>query len=203
MIRKTVLIIGGGVSGISAALQCEIEHIDHTLIEKLHLGGMIKYANSINNVPFVIKEINGNDITILLKKRMKDSGKNIVYNEVIDVKFKENSFYISLLSGEIIISKYLIWAAGSIPVKPEFSIPKECENRIFYYPDLDVDNMDNKVIVYGGGDIAFDYALTLRKTISNISIYCRNKVKANRSLTKPNNFNGICIKVTKKKSLTS
>ncbi|MCK4523755.1 NAD(P)/FAD-dependent oxidoreductase, partial [candidate division WOR-3 bacterium] len=51
-----------------------------------------------------------------------------------------------------------------------------------YYPDLDVDNIDNKVIVYGGGDIAFDYALTLRKTINNISIYCRNKIKANRSL---------------------
>ncbi len=191
LIKKTVSIIGGGTSGISAALQCEVERHDYILIEKTYLGGMIKYANAVNNVPFIDKGISGNEIIELLKKRMEKSEKHIIYNEVIDVKYKENNFFTFLLSGEIIISKYLIWAAGSIPLKPDFAIPVECENRIFYYPEIDVDNMKSKVIIYGGGDIAFDYALTLKGTIKNISIYCRNKVKANKSLIEKVEENGI------------
>lgn len=71
----SVVIIGGGLAGHSAALYLSRAKTDHLLIEgeKMHLGGQMVKASSYENLPG-IENIMGVDYFLNIRKQLEKLG---------------------------------------------------------------------------------------------------------------------------------
>lgn len=180
-----VIIIGAGPAGISAAIQLKRYGINFLILEKEGVGGLLKNASLVENYPGFPKGITGLKLISLFKKHLSELGIGIKKGNVIDVDFK-NGFYSVKTEKNIFTSGYLIIASGT---KPKIYKIDNSSNIKIYYDVYELLNIRNKdVAIIGGGDAAFDYAVSLSKNGNNISILHRG--------SKP-----VCIKALLKKVL--
>ena len=85
--KHNVIIIGAGVSGMTAALYLKRAGIDCIIIEKEMPGGQINYTSTIENYPG-FANILGSDLAINIYKQITDIGVEVLFDEVIEVKKK-------------------------------------------------------------------------------------------------------------------
>lgn len=177
MTNKRVIIIGAGPAGITAAIQLSRGGIIPLLLEKAHIGGLIKSANLVENYPGFPQGISGVKMAELLRRQLQVHNMDIVFEEVREVDYGEDFFIIKTDKSDY-RSEYLIFAPGTKP--KEFSALGWNEVFGIYafneiYPLLDT--KEKKIAIIGGGDAAFDYALNLAK---------ENQVTVNHRAAKPN-----------------
>ena len=163
MVKRQVIIIGAGPAGITAAIQLSRGGLRPLLLEKSHIGGLIKSANLVENYPGFPKGISGVKMAELLKRHLKVHRVDIDFEEAISVDFKDDAFIIKT-NNEDYNSDYLIIAPGTKP--KEFSVAgwDETYGKCAFkeiYPLLD--KQGKHIAIIGGGDAAFDYALNLAK----------------------------------------
>ena len=183
-----VIIIGAGIAGISCALQLENEGIDYILFEKGNAGGLIEQAHMIYNNPFYTEPVSGNTVAERLQNTVRSRRLNIDFEEV-KLTHYNSEFTVSTSSGRSYRSRYLVLATGSLPRRPDFEI--SCSQRVFFSPS---DRMRNKnIAVYGGGDIALDYSLTLSEMTDSVTVITRSSLKANKTLVEAVRARGIAV----------
>lgn len=171
------IIIGAGIAGISCALQLKNEGIDYILFEEDNVGGLIQQAYMIYNNPFYTDAVSGKAIAIHLRETVKNRSLNIILDEVNSVNYN-SEFVVKTLSGRSYSSQYLVLATGSLPRRPDFEVSSS--QRVLFNPS---DKMRNKkIVVYGGGDIALDYSLTISEMTDDVMIRTRSSLKANKTL---------------------
>ena len=124
--KREVIIVGGGPAGISGAIQLKRFGIDVCVFEKDELGGMVYNANLIENYLGFPKGIKGKDFKKLIVNQFNKLKIDIYSEEVININKDKNNFNVFTKS-EKYICNYLIFAAGTVPVK----IPFESKN-IYY-----------------------------------------------------------------------
>lgn len=195
--KYDAVIIGGGVAGVTCAVQLRILGLKPVIIEKDNIGGMIRHAFRINNMPFVSNAVRGEDICSYMCEAVKRHDIEIIKAKAEKLQCGDsvNVIYNGI---QKIKACYAVIATGSYPRKPSYEIPDHSAVRFFPVKGERLSG----VAVIGGGDVAFDYALSMSERCSDVSIYARNTIKANDMLKREVKRRGISVRNGDVKSIS-
>lgn len=177
MYPKEVVIIGAGPSGIATAIQLKRYGIEPVILEKEEIGGLLKNANLVENYPGFPDGISGPELVKLFKKQVENAGIRVRFEEILELDYKNEMFFIKTDHREL-NSRIAVIASGTKPRKlSHLKITSDIEKRIFYeiYSLAQVENQ--KIVIIGCGDAAFDYALNLLKRNQVLILNREEKVK--------------------------
>ncbi|MGV8086667.1 MAG: NAD(P)/FAD-dependent oxidoreductase [Candidatus Woesearchaeota archaeon] len=167
-----LLIVGGGVAGITAAIYAARKEMKFAIIAP-EFGGEIMNTTFVENYPG-FENISGIDLAEKFVSHMKHFNVEIIEDAVTEVT-KEENFVVTTYGGKY-FSKTLIWATGS--KYKELGIPGEKEmlgRGITYCSICDGPLYKNKVVaVVGAGNNGLTSAIymkTLAKKVYLISKY--------------------------------
>lgn len=185
MENKDIVIIGGGVAGLSAGLYASRSGMDSVVIDAGG-GGQVLEIYNLENYPGIFPAENGTELIENLTKQAKSFGAKIVYSEVLSIDKKNNLFFVKTSKAEF-VAKAVIYATGAahsklgIPGEEKFagagvSYCAVCDGPFF---------KNKKVVVVGGGDSACSEALYLSELASHVDlIHRRNELRAANSIAK-------------------
>ena len=171
---KDTVIIGGGVSGMSAGIFSARLGLNTVLLERLMPGGQVINAEKVEDYPGFPNGVSGAELVGLMQEQAMSAGTDISLTEVMEIKTGDSGIEVVTYDSSI-LTRTVIIAGGSTLRK--LSVPGEeklegsgvsycatCDGAFF---------LDQKVCVIGGGDSAFEEALTLTDFASRVDIYCR------------------------------
>lgn len=174
-----VVIIGGGVAGLTAGLYAVRAGVKTLLFEKSILGGQIALTNKVENYPG-FESISGLELAKKFKTHAEKFGLEVRYDEVISVENSGELKKIKTKKSEI-EAKAVIIATGASPRKLGVPGEKELDAKGVHYCALCDGPLykGKKLAVVGGGDSAVKEALFLTGIAENvILIHRRDKLKA-------------------------
>ena len=171
MEQYDIIIIGGGMAGLSAALYGGWLGRKVFLAERQMFGGQIVNADQIENYPGFPDGILGADLVSQVRMQAMKFGAKMAYTEITGFKQEGLGFRLES-SEEGYTARAVIIATGGrqralgIPGEVEFegkgvSHCATCDGAFF---------ADNAVAVIGGGDSAFDEALYLANVTEKVTI---------------------------------
>lgn len=173
-----VTIIGAGPAGITASIYLKRAELHPILLEKNGPGGLIRNAYLVENYPGFPVGINGIKLVEKFVKQLDTTGVSITKSEVKCINHYEDAFHIETDQGHLASSAILI-ATGTIPKKLKIPGSETIEGtQLFYEPrlvPLEEKRVKKRMLVIGGGDIAFDYTLTLLNWGHQVTIISRSK----------------------------
>lgn len=180
-----VIIIGGGPSGMTAAIYASRARLKTLLIEKAGCGGQIAITDHLENYPGFEQGINGFELAVKMETQAKAFGTEIVYGEVSSMQLADKTKKIVLSNNKEYETKTVIIASGANFRK--LGCPGEQEfigKGVSYCATCDGPFFRNKEIaVIGGGDSALQEALYLTKFASKVNlIHRRNEFRAAKIL---------------------
>ncbi len=163
-------IIGAGIGGIATAVQLARYGIESVIFERDRIGGLIRNAYSVENTMFFPDGINGEKVVEILEEYVRKYRLRIVYEEVRAVKKNGGLFEVETARGTYHF-KYLVVATGTRPRKLPF-------DGIIYHVAEVPRRHYKRVLIIGGGDVAFDYALTMSEVSDEVIVLMRSEPKA-------------------------
>jgi thioredoxin reductase len=172
---RDVVIVGAGPAGISAAVY--LQRIGHRplVLEKDQVGGLLLNANLVENYPGFPEGIGGTELVTLFSDHLERQGVEVKHSEVNGVRVEKDHFIVTTSDGDT-EARIVLIAIGTKP--KEAGIPGERElkgSRLFYEVREIPEKQGKDLVIIGGGDVAFDYALNLSKSAKNIDIVCRSR----------------------------
>ncbi len=160
-----VAVIGGGPAGVAAAYQCKREGVDDVIIvEKNKIGGLIEYANRIENIPGYL-DMDGRAVVSELESLLKRANISVLKGGVEDIQGERGNFRIHMKEGNI-TCRHAVVATGTIPRTLGI------DGEVCHPPWKDYHG--KRVLVVGGGDAAYDYALRINRYGGKVTILSRN-----------------------------
>ncbi|ASA77527.1 NAD(P)/FAD-dependent oxidoreductase [Thermococcus sp. 5-4] len=163
-------IIGAGIGGIATAVQLKRYGIESVIFECDRIGGLIRNAYSVENTMFFPDGIKGERVVEILEEYVKKYDLKIVYEEVKAVRKTGEPFEVETDNGTYGF-KYLVVATGTRPRKLPF------KGIIYHVAEVPRRHYE-RVLIIGGGDVAFDYALTMSEVSDEVIILMRSEPKA-------------------------
>lgn len=180
-----VIIVGGGPSGISAAIYASRARLKTLLIEKAGCGGQIAITDHLENYPGFEEGINGFDLAMKMEKQARTFGCEISYGEVSCIETEDAIKKIILSDKKEYFTKTIIIASGAnfkkLGVEGEETF---IGKGVSYCATCDGPFFRNKEIaVVGGGDSALQEALYLTKFATKVNlIHRRDQFRAAKIL---------------------
>lgn len=154
-----VIIIGGGPSGMSAAITLLRAGKKVLIFEKENFGGAIAKSPRVENFP-TIKKISGKDFANAFFNQIKELGVEFKAEEVLSVKKKNDIFFVKTNCNDY-YSKSVIIAVGTQRRELDLNGVKKIKGISYcavcdgsFYKDKDV-------CVIGDGNTALQYSLYL------------------------------------------
>lgn len=174
-----IIIVGGGVAGLSAAVYASRAGKKTLVIEKSLCGGQIVNSPKVENYPGIVS-ISGYELSAALYEQAKSFGCEIVFDEVAEVS-GEDIKKVRCLSAEY-ESSAVILATGAH--KRRLGIENEerfIGRGVSYCATCDGSFFrEKKVAVVGGGNTALDDALYLSELCSQVTlIHRRDEFRGN------------------------
>ncbi|NJE84378.1 NAD(P)/FAD-dependent oxidoreductase [Thermococcus sp. CX2] len=163
-------IIGAGIGGIATAVQLKRYGIGSVIFERDRIGGLIRNAYSVENTMFFPDGIKGEKVVEILEEYVKKYDLKILYEEVKAVRKTGELFEVETDKGTYRF-KYLVVATGTRPRKLPF------EGIIYHVAEVPRRHY-GRVLIIGGGDVAFDYAMTMSEMSDEVIILMRSEPKA-------------------------
>ena len=154
-----LIIIGGGICGMTAAIYAARANLSVCILEQQICGGLVNWTNTVENVPSY-QSIHG--IDLMAKCREHVEALNVAIEEVDEVErvdFSSNMKKVFTSMGEEYEAPAVIVATGRKP-RP---FPVETDFPLIHYCSV-CDGTPYKgksVIVMGGGNSGFDESLYL------------------------------------------
>jgi thioredoxin reductase (NADPH) len=166
-----IIIIGGGMAGLSGALYGGWLGRKVFLAERQMFGGQIVNADQIENYPGFTDGILGADLVSQVRMQAMKFGAKMAYTEITGIKPEAPGFRVES-SEEAYAAPAVIVATGGrqralgIPGEVEFegkgvSHCATCDGTFF---------SEKSVAAIGGGDTAFDEALYLANITAKVTI---------------------------------
>ncbi len=190
-----VVVIGGGPSGMTAALYAGRARLKTLLIEKSLIGGMATYTSEIENYPGFIDPIDGTELMKLFDKQFRRFGVDVKLTNVSEVKLDCADKVVSTFRTDY-HAKAVIIATGN---KSRLTGAKNEEKflndkGISFCATCDAArNTDKTVMVIGSGDAAIEEGMFLTKFASKVIVLViheegkmdANKVAQEKALANP------------------
>lgn len=159
---KDVIIIGGGIAGLTAGLYTQRGGLDSLLFEKMFAGGQAATTYMIENYPGFVEPISGPDFASNLESHARKFDLPILYDEVLDLEL-DGKIKKVVTNKDTYETKALILAMGAQP--RTLGLPEEEAFRgrgVSYCATCDgFFYKDRVVAVVGGGDTALSDAIYL------------------------------------------
>lgn len=170
-----VVIIGGGVAGLSAAIYAARAGKKTLVLEGMMCGGQIVNSPKVSNYPG-IKEISGFELATSLYEQAQACGAGIDYQKVVSVEDRGDTKLV-ITDGDTIECKNVIIATGA--KHRELGLDNENDlvgKGISYCATCDgAFYKDKTVAVIGGGNTALMDALYLSKLCSKVYLIHRRE----------------------------
>ncbi len=172
-----VIIIGGGAAGLSAALWCAELKLKTLLLERgAELGGqLLRVYNPIKN-HLGIETENGRELRDIFVKQIENYRFDVrLQSEIVQVDLESKT--VTLSNGGVFRARTLIVASGVRRRKLNVEGEEKFAGRgIIESGKRDAESLRNKkVCVIGGGDAAFENALILAETASEVMLIYRGE----------------------------
>ena len=175
-----VVILGGGVAALTAAVQVSQAGFQPVVITGPSPGGIIVQSHSVHNWPGEI-EISGAELADKLQKQAKACGTLFVHGQVVDVDISKQPFVFTVQNSsdpsktQKIRARTCIIALGALPKL--LGVPGENENLFSsIFTCAPCDGMlfkDKTVAVIGGGDSALTEAHYLSNLAKKVYVIVR------------------------------
>jgi len=177
-----VAIIGAGPAGCAAAVQCRRLGLSVALVDSSGMvGGLVRNAWRIENEPATGGPIVGTEYVSRLDATIKGFGIEVIKGKVTSVGGRFE------LSGEItpLSSSAVILATGTSPQAAGIEGEEELAGRLLHYEVASaVTRSPRSALVIGGGEAAFDNALSLAQCGAIVTVAMRDgNHRANRRLS--------------------
>ncbi len=178
MKKTDVIIVGAGVSGITAAIYLKRAGVDFILIEKYMPGGKVALTSTIENYPGYSK-IDGVDLALKLQEQLTFNQIAITYENIASIK-KEKKVFTLKGNKEEYQSSFVILATGTkektLNLKGEekfisngISMCAICDGALY---------KNQEVAVLGGGNSALEESLYLSSICKKVYlIHRRNEFR--------------------------
>ena len=179
-----VLVIGGGLAGMTASMYAARHGLNVGVIERMMGGASIINVEKVENYPGFPEGIMGADLAAMTQEQAMNAGADFVMGEVSGIAEQGDYRVVDTDAGEY-RGKVVIIAAGStlrllgIPGEEEFtgrgvSQCATCDGPLY---------SGEVVGVAGGGDSAADEALVLSQYADRVLLFHRrSELRAQRTL---------------------
>lgn len=148
---------------MSCAVQLKRCGIKPLVIDRYNKGGLLRYANLVENYPGFPGGIKGIDLVKKFREQFKREKLFCLVREVVDLKYRRGLFEVKT-GKENYRAKYLVIASGTKPKRFRgFNICESVSGSVFYGISGLTNKKNKKIVITGAGDLAFDYALNLGK----------------------------------------
>jgi ferredoxin/flavodoxin---NADP+ reductase len=198
-----ITIIGGGPAGLFTAFYGGMRQASVKIIESLpQLGGQLsalypeKYIYDVAGFP----KVRAQELINNLKEQMAKFEPAIALEQSVEKLEKQDDNIFKLTTNkEIHYSKTIIITAGNGAFQPrrlelDCAVPYEGKNLHYFIDDLN-QFAGQKVVVFGGGDSAVDWALMLEPIAEKVSIiHRRDKFRAHEHSVENLNNSKVDIK---------
>ena len=179
-----VIIIGGGATGLSAALYSVRAMLRTMVLEQLACGGQILLTDIIENYPGFPDGITGPELALLYEKQAAKFGTEVKYETVEELRVDQDPKVVVTSEGQH-TAKAIIIASGGEHNK--LGIPGEdaySGKGVSYCATCDGNFFRNQpVAVVGGGDSAMQESLYLTQMTSKVTVvHRRDQLRASRIL---------------------
>lgn len=178
-----LIIIGMGISGISAAIYAKRNNLNVLVLEKSSPGGLLNKINVVSNYPGV-GDITGPELSYELFKQFNENKIEYKISEVVDIKIDSDIKKV-ITSEKVYETKYVIIASGRVPRK----LGLENEDKLFGKGISTCALCDGNlykgkdIAVVGGGNSSLEETIYLSKLINKIYlIHRREKFSAENNL---------------------
>ena len=179
-----LLIVGGGLAGMTAGLYAARYGLSTALIEQMMGGAQIINVERIENFPGFPEGVSGAELGPLLQEQAMDAGMEFIMDEATEVSrdgdFKlVNGYGGSYRARAVIIATGSTLRSAGIPGEEEFrdrgvSHCATCDGPM---------SMGQTVGVVGGGDSAADEAMTLTEYANRVLLFHRrDQLRAQQAL---------------------
>lgn len=177
---RDAAVIGAGPAGISASIYLKRAGIDVELIEHGEIGGLLRSANLVENYPGFPDGISGTKLVSLFKEQLESVGIRPVRMQVESMEATKNCFKIETDGGPLYAKNVLV-ATGTRPRELRLEGAEGPAGKRICY-DVNALPRKGRVLIIGGGDAAFDYALNLDAQGREVIIITRSKPQCLRLL---------------------
>ena len=158
---ENILIIGGGPSGIAAAVQLTRQGHKPTLFEKARLGGLLRNAGLVENYPGFPDGIGGVELADLFQQQLKKWDVSVITEEVTSLDYDNDSFIATTAKQEY-SAPIAVIATGTEPLRfADIDFPDNIGDTVSHEISHIRQERGKRITIVGGGDAAFDYALTM------------------------------------------
>ncbi|MCG2763551.1 MAG: FAD-dependent oxidoreductase [Desulfarculaceae bacterium] len=154
-----IIIIGGGICGMTAAIYAARANLKVLIVEKEVCGGLVNWTNTVENVPSY-PSIHGEELMDKCRDHVESLGVEIEeVDGVEDVDFSGPLKKVITSGGAVFEGKAVIVATGRRPTP----FPVQTGFPLVHYCSVCDGSpyKDKDVIVLGGGNSGFDEALYL------------------------------------------
>lgn len=153
-----LIILGGGVAGMTAAVYAARANLDVLLLDENACGGLVNWTKVVENMPSY-QSIGGMELVERMQEQVEALGVDVEEAACIDALDFSGSRKIVEADDTVFTAGAVIIATGRKPVPLE--VAGECE-QVHYCAICDgAAYAGKRVLVVGGGNSGFDEALAL------------------------------------------
>jgi len=173
----SAVIIGAGPAGIAAAIYLQRAGVAPLLLERGEPGGLLRGANLVENYPGFPKGVSGVELVERFVNQLRALDVKVTRANVRRVKAVRNGFQIKTDVGDFFCRSVIV-ATGTRPKKIDLRGSGRLNGKKIFHDITEIPpelSSHKKVMIVGGGDAAFDYALNLRNRGNSVTVISRSE----------------------------